>query len=238
MANKKILLGLTTITEGGWRNKVKEIDELGLKEIALFPTCLNFGQRQELYRLLEKTKLESMPHVHLREQDFNNREITYLIEKWRTEVFNIHPYGRCQEVIEKHRQYSKMIFVENLEIIPANFEIIVKQTGGLCLDLAHWEDYGHLKKVKEYENFSQLVKKYKIGANHLSVVKKELTAYYERLTGEDSYSYSCHNLSDLSELDYVKNYKNYLADIISLELENSFKEQLAAKKYLEKILDL
>ena len=34
---KKILLGLTTITPGEWKNKVKEIDELGLKEIALFP---------------------------------------------------------------------------------------------------------------------------------------------------------------------------------------------------------
>ena len=58
---KKILLGLTTITPGGeWRNKIKEIDELGLKEIALFPTCLKIDERKELYQLLEKTKLKKI----------------------------------------------------------------------------------------------------------------------------------------------------------------------------------
>ena len=49
---KKILLGLTTIAEGGeWKNKVKEIDKLDIKEIALFPTCLNLAERKELYQL-------------------------------------------------------------------------------------------------------------------------------------------------------------------------------------------
>lgn len=39
-------------------------------------------------------------------------------------------------------------------------------------------------------------------------------------------------------MDYVKKYKKYLSDIISIELENSFKEQLKVKQYLEKILEI
>ena len=58
MGNKKILLGLTTTPGSDWRKKVSEIDKLGLKELALFPTCLNEQERKELYGLLEKTKLK------------------------------------------------------------------------------------------------------------------------------------------------------------------------------------
>jgi len=236
MVNKKILLGLTTITTGEWRNKVKEIDELGLKEIALFPTCLNFKERQELYLLLEKTKLESMPHVHIREEDFTENEIKYLMDKWGTEVFNMHVRKKTQQFIDKLGDFKKNFFVENTDVIQDNFEAIAKQIGGICLDLAHWEDYGHLRRIKEYEALDELVKKYKIGVNHVSAIKKELTVFHERLTGEDFYMLNSHDLSDLSELDYVKKYKNYLADIISIELENPLKRQLEVKEYLEKII--
>ena len=88
---KKILLGLTTITpKEEWKNKVKEIDELGIKEVALFPTCLNLEERKELYRLLENTKLERIPHVHIREEDTESWELDYLVKRYKTQVFNTH----------------------------------------------------------------------------------------------------------------------------------------------------
>lgn len=236
MANKKILLGLTTITPGGWKNKVKEIDQLELKEIALFPTCLDLGQRRELYGLLEKTKLEKIPHVHLRAEDFTIGELKYLMDKYGVEVFNVHASKQSQEFIEKNYELRKKIFVENINTIAENFEEIAKQTGGICLDLAHWEDYGSIQKAKGYEIFSELVKKYKIGLNHISAIKPKSEVYHDRLTGQDYTNFNSHDLSDLSELDYVKKYKNYLADIISIELENSLKRQLEVKKYLEKII--
>ena len=43
---------------------------------------------------------------------------------------------------------------------------------------------------------------------------------------------------DLSELDYVKKYVKYLSPICAIELENSFKQQLEAKKYIENIIRL
>lgn len=228
------MLGLTTITPGEWKNKVKEVDELGLKEIALFPTCLDIEQRQELYDLLEKTRLENIPHVHLR-LDIESWELDYLTQRFKTRVFNVHPRKEAIAFIRRNKKYQDKIFVENL-LMDDDFLEVLDNCGGICLDLAHWEDYGFMKKGKPYEILPGLLKKHKIGVNHLSAVKKEITHYRDNFTNQDFYNYSDHNLTELVEVDYVKKYKDYLADIISLELENPLKRQLEVKNYLEKII--
>ncbi|HAV11803.1 MAG TPA: hypothetical protein DCX32_04675 [Candidatus Moranbacteria bacterium] len=49
----------------------------------------------------------------------------------------------------------------------------------------------------------------------------------------------CHYLKKNKEIDYLKKYRNYLPEYISLELENGFERQLEVKKYLEeKILNI
>lgn len=235
---KKILLSLTTVSQGQWRNKVKEIDELGLKEIALFPTCLNFNEREELYQLLEKTGLERIPHVHLR-NDMECRELDYLTAKFRTEVFNIHSENSSYPFRNDCQNYNKIIFVENLSgSLPTTDEL--NKYGGWCLDLSHLEAVALEKGEgsREAREIKQLAAKFKIGVNHISAIKADKISDYDRFLGKTSESHDSHWLSDLSEVDYVKKYKNYLADIISLELENSLKRQLEVKNYLEKILDL
>ncbi|PIX02835.1 hypothetical protein COZ78_03625 [bacterium (Candidatus Gribaldobacteria) CG_4_8_14_3_um_filter_42_11] len=236
MANKKILPGLTTITPGEWKNKVKEIDELGLKEIALFPTCLDYKARHELYHLLEKTGLSSILHVHLREEDFEAEELYYLINRFKTQVFNVHPTLRTMEFLKRNKKYKNQIFLENLESLPENFSEILELCGGVCLDLSHWEGHGILEGQDGYAGLPKLLKKYKIGCNHISAVKKEREHCYEEFSGINFYSYNSHYLNDFSEIDYVKKYKKYLADIISIELENPLKRQLEVKSYLEKII--
>lgn len=236
---KKILLGLTTITEGDeWKNKVKEIDELGIKEIALFPTCLNLDERKELYKLLEKTKLEKIPHVHIREEDTEDWELNYLMERYKTQVFNAHPSKEIAGFINRYRSYRDKIYIENLVQLDDNFEELVKRCGGICLDLAHWESHGLREKDGGYEKFPDLLKRYKIGVNHLSAIKARKKEFYDPFVGKSFSRFDAHWLDDLSEVDYVKKQQNYLADIVSIELENSLKRQLEVKKYLEKILDL
>jgi len=235
MANKKILLGLTTITPGEWKNKVKEIDELGLKEIALFPTCLEYKERQELYGLLEKTGLKSIPHVHLREEDMDSRELDYLVRRFRTQVFNVHPHKEVIDFIKQNEKYQDRIFVENISM-KDDFIEVLKNCAGICLDLAHWESHGFMKKEKPYGILPDLLKKHKIGINHISAVKRQQVHYHDKFTNQDFSDYSEHNLTEFKEVDYVKKYKNYLADIISIELENPLKRQLEVKKYLEKII--
>jgi hypothetical protein len=236
MVNRKILPSLTTITPGEWRNKIKEIDELGLKEISLFPTCLNIEERRELYGLLENTGIVSIPHVHLRGQDTESWELDYLVEKFKTQVFNIHP-TEVINFVKGNEKYKDRIYVENL-LMDDNFKEVINYCAGACIDFSHWEDYGFMKKFPNYGELPELLKKYKIGVNHISAVKKEIVHYHDNFYNQDFYNYSDHNLTDLAELDYVKKYKDYFADIISIELENPLKRQLEAKEYLEKILDV
>ncbi len=235
MANRKILPGLTTITPGEWKNKVKEIDELGLKEIALFSTCLNIEKRRELYGLLEKTGLEKIPHVHLRGQDTESWEMDYLADKYQTEVFNIHAQPYMYDFLKKNEKYKNIIFVEN-RLMDDNFAEVLKYCGGICLDLTHWEAHGFMEKHKGYAELPGLLKKYKIGCNHISAIKEEKEHFYDKLSRQKFHSHDSHDLKDLTELDYVKKYKDFLADIISIELENPLKRQLEVKKYLEKII--
>jgi hypothetical protein len=224
MASRKILPSLTTKTPGEWRNKIKEIDELGLKEISLFTTCLNIEERRELYKLLENTGIVSIPHAHLRGQDTEGWELDYLVEKFKTQVFNIHTGKVELDFVKRNEKYKNRIYVENI-FMDDNFSEVLENCAGVCLDFAHWESYGFIKKYPGYIKLSELLKKYKIGINHVGAVKK------------DSIDCDNHLLDDLSDLDYIKKYKNYFADIISIELENSLRRQLEAKEYLEKIIN-
>ena len=233
---KKVLLGLTSISKGECRNKVKEIDELGLKEIALFPTCLNASERQEIYQLLEKTKLERIPHVHLK-GEMGVSELDYLTARYKTKVFNVHSDKSPFPPLVGCEKYYKKIYVENIPgCLPTDDEL--KKYAGLCIDVSHWEsivlENGH--DYKESIRLKDLAGKHKIGCNHISAVKKKKYIYHDNFLNQDIICHESHWLDDLSELDYVKKYKNYLTDTVSIELENTLKRQLDVKQYLEKIL--
>jgi hypothetical protein len=228
MGNKKILLGLTTTPDSDWREKIKEIDKFNIKEIALFLGPLEKDEREKVYKSLEEIKIKSIPHVHAR-TDMDAKEFDYLAENYGTGVFNIHSLKEFPLIKNiDFSKYCKKIYLENVHIIPNEAEL--KIFGGLCLDFSHWEN-GILTKWKAYENFEELASKYPIGCAHISAITNNLIRWPEWST------YDSHNFKDLKEFDYIKKYKKYLPDIISIELENSFEEQLKVKGYLEKIIN-
>jgi sugar phosphate isomerase/epimerase len=232
---RKVLLGLTTTSKSDWREKIREINKLGIKEIALFPTFLNLPDRKELYNLLEKTGLQKIPHVHLRD-DAEEWELDYLSEKYGTKLFNIHAFPQALQILEikKHR---KNIFLENQEEISELYINSLERSGGICLDVSHWEDMGIRMKRKGYDQFLNLIKKYKIGCSHVSIVNDIPEKGLNYITGEGVVSYSHHWLNDLSELDYVKKHAGYLPEYVSIELENPFSEQLKVREYLENMIN-
>ncbi len=228
MANKKILLGLTTTPGSDWKEKIQEIDKFGIKEIALFLGPLKKEQREEIYKALEKTQIKFIPHIHAR-TDMNTKEFDYLTEKYGAKVFNIHSLKEFPLVENiDFSKYYKKIYIENVHFIPDENEI--EMFGGLCIDFSHWEN-GILTSYDGYENFEKLANKYPIGCCHISAMTNKLVKWPEWST------YDSHNFKRLEEFDYIKKYLKYLPDIISIELENSFEEQLRVKRYLEKIIN-
>ena len=72
--SKRIFVGLTCTSarrdKGHWKKQLQEINQLGIKEIALFPTTLKPKARKNLYKELEKSCIKKIKLVHLRDEDF------------------------------------------------------------------------------------------------------------------------------------------------------------------------
>ncbi len=232
---KNILPGLTTTPRSDWREKVREIDMLGLKEIALFPTFLEIEERKELYDLLEKTYLEKIPHVHLRD-DMEEWELDYYLRRWQSQVFNIHSNRAGSAFLEK-TSHRDIIFIENLAKIDEYYIKNVEISGGICIDFSHWQDQGKFQDNEGYDRFESLIEKYKVGCSHISAIVAEPFEYIDPKSGKRRMIRDDHFMSRLSQLDYMKDYVQYLPEYVSIELENPFEEQLEAKKYLEKIIN-
>lgn len=229
---KKILLGLTTTPDSDYREKVREIDKFEIKEIALFPTFLRTREeRDELYSLLEKTNLESIPHVHLRGQDMGSDELDYLINKYNAKVFNIHS-SKEFPINNDCFGYKKMIYIENTDFVPSKEDL--EEFSGICFDISHMENYARENNSEYTEALDRLLKKYPIGCGHASAIKNEPQKDLEEF---DIMRFSAHWMKDISEFDYVKKYINYIPEFLSIELENSFEEQLKVKEYLNSLIN-
>lgn len=225
----KVLLGLTTTTHSDWRKKIRDIRKFDLREIALFVTGVGKFEREEIYRKLERSQIEKIPHVHARD-DFDELEIDYLVERFGVEFFNIHAMESCKHFLSMKKHLDK-IYIENSPMMSKeNFEFYIEHTAGVCIDFSHWESFKRKFPHKKYGDFIHVLKTHKIGCCHVSGVKIEPFAV------DHNKKFSVHSIDDLYELDYMKKYVKYLPRYVSLELENSFEQQLQAKKYLEKII--
>lgn len=235
MAGKKILVSLTSLAAiselnlSGWRSKIQEIKSFDLTEIALFLTGLQAKERKKIYKALENTPIKSIPHVHIR-TDMTLNEIEYLSRKYGVKVFNLHSTSEWPLVYD-YGIYFEKIFIENCRTVPNEDEM--KKFGGLCVDFAHWEGK-ILEGNQEYDNkMRYMADNFPIGCAHISAIKDKPVPI---VINKNIEMYDSHELGALKELDYIKKYKKYLPNIISIELEDSIEKQLEAKKYLEEII--
>lgn len=224
----KILPAVTTIFD--WLSKLKEIKELNLKETALFLTCANPKERQEIYEFLKKTKIKKVPFVHIR-TDMQMEEMDYLIKNYHTEAFNIHTKREYQYPAD-FEKYRKIIYIENT-YEPFD-EKEIKDFAGICLDTGHLEN-SRLFRPDMYKHNIKLIEKYGCGCNHIGPAKN----FSILLRKEVKYPLREHPhfLKNLNELDYLKKYPTeYFGKFIALEMENTIKDQLEARDYILKLL--
>lgn len=206
---------------------MKEAGGFGLKEVNVFPTCLKQKERQELYRLLNKAGIKKVPFVHLR-SDMPVSELDFLVEQYKTDVFNIHT---SMEFPFKHDygKYKSVIYIENTHE-PFD-EAEIKQFAGVCVDFAHL-DNARVFRPALYEHNIGIIEKYKCGCNHISPAKD--FSLYDEVRWDTHHP---HVLDNFSQLDYLKNYPaRYFSDYIGMELENTIEKQLEAIEYIKSFL--
>ncbi len=196
--------------------------------MALFLTGIKKEEeKKKIYSLLESSKINQIPFVHLTSET-KPEEIEYLISRFQAKIFNIHSQQEYPLTYD-YSKYRKKIYIENT--LPALNEKELKNFAGICLDFSHLEN-DRLTRPKVYRHNFALAKKYSVGANHISAIKKSFLAKIGIC------SYGQHRLNQLSELDYLRNYpEKFFSSFLALELENSFSQQVKIKEYLFGLFD-
>lgn len=222
----RFLPGLTSTDRTAITAFVRDLAASETRAVALFPTCLERGEREALYRDLEAIKGLRLPHVHLR-SDMGLDELDYLKKRFATEVFNIHARGSLYPYGRDPGSHAVSIYVENADSLPVAEELV--GLGGLCLDFAHWES-ARLLGRPGYEGFGALAAATPIGCCHISAIRPGVRSAWG--------GFDHHRFSGLGDLDYVLRYRAFFPrGWASLELENGLGEQLAAIARLETLLE-
>lgn len=208
---------------GDWRSFVSDASELGLAEVCLFITGLEKNGREELYGLLEKTKIKRIPLVHLR-SDMAADEIEYLIKRFGAQVFNTH-MERINPLEHDLSQFKDKIFIEN-HPLPFD-EQELQRWAGICWDAAHLEAC-RIKAPDVYRQNIEMMERFPIGCAHLSAIREKMPAGVRP---------DWHTLFDLADMDYLKKYPaKFFPKVMALELTNPLSRQLEICAYVRKLL--
>jgi hypothetical protein len=223
----QIIPGLTSTQKHRIPHWVRELEASSVRAIALFPTVLDRSEREELYRDLASVRGLIIPHVHLR-TDCDEQEMIRLAEDFATEAFNIHPNGTRHEFGPVPAAFSNRVFVENVDEAPADEEL--SRLGGICPDYAHLESARMMGRVDYVATVERQLERFPIGCCHVSAIRPGVPNGWNG--GPDHHEFAVRE--DLSSL---ARYARWLPRRwVSLELENSFGEQLEAVSYLEELL--
>lgn len=215
-----------TTTKGDWREKIAEAKKLNLTEVCFFPTVLSQAERAEAYQLLERTKIFHIPLVHLK-NDMIADEIKYFQTKFKTKFFNIHSENSEHKFSYDLSDYAEFIYIENQRVEFSEAEL--KKYAGICLDVSHLANQ-QLGNDKIHDYFVNLLGKYPCGCAHISAIIKKSGIFFGLR------SYSRHVFKNLTEFDYLLDYKKFLPEVLALEVENSIVEQIEAQKYISNLL--
>ncbi len=215
-----ILLSITGETRKDWRDKLKEINDLKVKEVALFLELYEKDQREEIYQALLKSSIKSIPLVHIR-HDMKKSELEFLKNRYKTKYFTCHEENFARHDVEHWKGFYKDIYLEmNFDNLVSK-SVDVEKIGGFCVDLAHFK-CGMEKLSKDFEYVFERKDKKLFACNHLNG--------YDPKKNIDM-----HTIYGLKNFGYLKTLPKFVfGATIALETFNPIKEQMEFKKYLEK----
>ena len=231
-----ILPSVTTLgsTTSSWRDKIAEIEPLGLKEIGLFLTGLTTEERIECYAMLREVHRYhefTIPFVHA-VAAMSEEEYRFLIDGFGAEVFNLHPLSEFPLEHALSDELRSKIYIENSHSDHALTQADIDGFAGICLDVSHLEET-RLNDIKAYREMELMLATNKIGANHISAVWYKTT-----MIGAGKRRYSQHIVRTSRDLTYLKGYsENFFAKFCALELENSLAEQVKLIPVVEQLLN-
>jgi hypothetical protein len=217
---KRIFLGITGKEERDWKTKLKDLNELGITEAALFLEKFDQAQRKKIYRALLDTSLKNIPLCHIR-NDMEVEELVFMETKFKTKYFTVHE--NSFSFLDKWPGFEKKIYLEMDYNDAVSNKVSISRIGGFCVDLSHFKA-GQTKWSKEFKYTYFKKGKANFFCNHLNG--------YSKKENKD-----IHNVKSLKEFEYLKSLPEFIfGKVIALEVENKIPEQIEFKKYLVRLL--
>lgn len=217
----KICLGLTGDNNIDWQSKLKEINQLRIKEAAVFLERFDKKERDNFYRFLKRSTIKKVPLVHLR-SDVGKDEIKFFIDKYQTRHFNIHEDHF--KLLNNWRGYWDKLYLEMDYSGNVEKNVKVQRIGGFCVDLSHFKAAIARGLEEAYYIF--------IRRNKIKFVCNHICGYSETKTRDK------HFVTSLKDFDYLVTLPKYaFGKILAIEVENSIKDQIMFREYIVKILD-
>jgi|SRR3989344_142807 len=218
--SKIIYLGITGGKNIDWQSKLEEINQLGIKEAAVFLEQFNKQERDNLRRFLLESSIKKVPLVHLR-SDTGKDEIDFFINNFKTKYFNIHEDHF--NLLGQWEGYWDKLYLEmdyNSEI---GKNVKVRKIGGFCVDLAHFKSAIARGSEEAYYIF--------MGKNKIKFASNHLGGYSPETKSD------LHTITSLKDFDYLTTLPKWVfGEVIAIEVYNSIKEQLIFKDYIAKLL--
>lgn len=232
---RKILPTITSIGLLGstWRDKIKELTELELQEIALFVTGLSKSERDECFnelRIAHRKHKFTIPFCHT-VSSMTEDEYKFLQNSFGTERFNLHAmkYYPLQHPLSD--EIKSRIYIENSGDKGLLNHSDLEGFAGVCLDVSHLFD----TKIMYPEIYPEMLKFLDgatIGVNHISAANPNPSK-----SSCGGIHCSKHVAEDTSQFDYLNNFPaRYFSDYCAIELENPLKEQIVFKSKIESII--
>ncbi len=223
MENKpNILVSITGREEKDWQEKLKEIEKLKIKEIALFLEIFEKEQRKKIYQALLNSNIKSIPLVHIR-HDMTKDELIFLRKNYKTKYFTIHEKNFAQNNLPQWKGFYKNIYLEmNFDNFVSK-KVTVEKIGGFCIDLAHFK-VAIEKLSKDFEYVFKRKDKRLFLCNHLNGYNREKNI-------------DMHTIFAFKNFDYLKTLPKFVfSKTIALETFNPIKKQVKFKEYLIDLL--
>lgn len=217
----KILLSITGEKSFDWASKLKEINARKITEVAVFLERFDQKERDNLYRLLLKSTVQSVPFLHLRD-DITAGEMEFFFNRYQTRHFNIHEDHF--KVLDRWKGYLKNLYLEMDYNSKIAKDVKVRRIGGFCVDLSHFKAAIERGAEEAYYVFTRKSKA-TIDCNHLSG--------YDPSEMKD-----VHFVKDRNSFDYLVTLPKYVfGKIIALEIDNPIGEQIKFKEHISRLLD-
>ncbi|MBU4332094.1 hypothetical protein KKD19_04390 [Patescibacteria group bacterium] len=213
-----------------WRQQLRDVKKLKLREATVFLTGIDKDAHQEFYRFLKNSGIKKIPHIHLR-HDFDEDEIKDLTKEYGVDYFTIH-FKTVEHYLNWNKSLKDKMCVEynadEWEGVKINDFEFIKEIAGVCVDIGHYAAENLLNRFNTIELFKKVIDTYPVVINHLNgkyFVKNkdgcdEIKRGHLVVDIKKDFEY----LDDVPRKLFTKN--------VYLELRNTIPEQIEIRDYL------